>query len=54
MTEFKKLMKLSRKQLNSYMNEFGENGSDWNSKADLVSDIINNGFGQDCIETFGL
>lgn len=45
------LMKLPRAALNAYMQDvWGEDGSEWDSKTDLVSDIVRFGKARDCLE----
>lgn len=45
------LNKISRANLNAFMQDcYGEDGSEWDSKADLISDIVRFGKAAECLE----
>lgn len=53
----KRLLKLTRKSLNSYLvdcHSFSKSEvAEWDDKEDLVSDIIRLGWGENCLESLG-
>ena len=48
---YKELMTFKRTEINTFMtNCYGEDGTEWDCKEDLISDIISFGHGAECLD----